>query len=673
LKNVLCPWLEGPEEAMVRPNAAAGKAERKFREGTRSGWAVAALLAIAACSGAALSGCAGLANTTNASPAPQETIQITPTSIAFPSLAVGQKASQTATLTNTGNQTVVVTQVALSSAEFVASGIATPLSLGPGQSAKFQVSFTSSSSGSVSGTLSAMTSHGGGSSHVKLTGQAAKTATQLSLSATSLNFGNVLVNGNSTQNVTLKNSGLSDLQITQIAATGNGFSISGIAVPVTIPGGQSLALQAKYSPSTAGTSTGTIAITSDASNPTANVALSGNAVAATYTMSLAPSSLNFGSVNVGSSATQNVQLSNTGNSSVTVTKVAATGAGISVSGMATPITIGPAQSATLAVKYSPLAGGATSGSVTVTNDKGVNAIEAVTGSGVQAGISLTPSSASFGSVVTGSTNSQTIQIKNNGSSNLTISQATVTGTGFSVSGLTLPLTLTSGQAGNFNVQYAPQAAGNVSGAVTIVSNAPNSPATVALSGTGVAASYTIAVSPSSLSFGSVTNGSSTAQGFTVTNTGNSNVAISGFTPTGAGYSIVSGSGAVTLSPNQSTSVSVQFAPTVAGTANGSVKILSNATGTTSSVMLSGTGTAPVVQHSVALNWGASGSSVAGYNVYRSGVSGSAYVKVNGSLVGGVSYADSGVQSGQTYFYVATSVDASGNESVYSNEVSALVP
>jgi len=42
-------------------------------------------------------------------------------------------------------------------------------------------------------------------------------------------------------------------------------------------------------------------------------------------------------------------------------------------------------------------------------------------------------------------------------------------------------------------------------------------------------------------------------------------------------------------------------------------------------------------------------------------------------VGGASFTDSNVQTGQTYYYVATAVDASGNESVYSNEVPAIVP
>jgi Abnormal spindle-like microcephaly-assoc'd, ASPM-SPD-2-Hydin/Protein of unknown function (DUF1573) len=484
----------------------------------------------------------------------------------------------------------------------------------------------------------------------------------------------VLVNGNVTQAVTLQNSGSSDLQITQIAVTGGAFGVSGAAVPLTIPAGQSMALQATFAPTTAGPAAGAITITSNAANATATVALNGSAVAASYTMSFSPSSLNFGNVNAGSSTTQNLQLLNTGNSSVTVTQVAASGAGISVSGLAAPVTIAPSQSVTLSVKFAPTTAGATAGSVTVTNNDGVSAVAAVTGTEVQPGLSLTPTSASFASVVTGSTNSQTVQIKNSGTANLTVSQATVTGAGFSLNGLSLPMTLTPGQSGNFNVQYAPQSTGNASGAVSIISNAPNSPATVALSATGVASSYTISVNPGSLNFGSVNDGSSAAQGFTVTNTGNANVAISGVTATGTGYSIVSGAGAVTLSPNQSTSVSVQFAPAAAGAVNGSVRILSNATGSASTVALSGTGVAPPpVSHSVALNWGASSTSVAGYNVYRSSVSGSSYAKMNGSLVGGVSYADSNVQSGQTYYYVATSVDASGIESVYSNEVTAIVP
>jgi hypothetical protein len=644
-------------------------------DGSRAGrlraWGLAAIFAAVAGGGAVLSGCAGIANGSNTNPVPQDVIQISPADLNFASVAVGQKATQTASLTNTGDQKVTITQLQSTATEFATSGIPTPLTIAPGETKRFQVTYTSLKSGTVSGTLTAMTLHGK-STRVKLRG-AAVAASQLSLSTNSLNFGNVLVNGSATQAATLTNSGQSDVQVSQIAVSGGAYSVSGAVAPVTIAAGQSVALHATFAPRTAGAASGAITITSNATNTTATVTLSGSATAASYSMSLSPASLNFGNVNAGSSTTQNLQLSNTGNSSVTVTQLAASGAGISVKGPATPVTLAPSQTVALNVTFAPTTAGTTTGSVTVTNNSGVNAIAAITGAQVQPGISLTPWSASFGSVVTGNTNSQTVQVKNSGTANLTISQATVTGAGFNLSGLALPMTLTPGQSGNFNVQYAPQSAGNVSGAVSIISNAPNSPATVALSATGVAATYTISVNPSSLSFGNVTDGNTASQGFTVTNTGNSNVAISGISATGAGYSLTSGAGAVTLSPNQSTSVGVQFAPSVAGAVNGSVNVLSNAKGSASSVALSGTGVSPTVSHSVALNWGASGSTVAGYNVYRGTVSGGSYAKVNGSMLAGVNYADSNVQSGQTYSYVATALDGSGNESAYSNEVAAIVP
>ena len=78
-------------------------------------------------------------------------------------------------------------------------------------------------------------------------------------------------------------------------------------------------------------------------------------------------------------------------------------------------------------------------------------------------------------------------------------------------------------------------------------------------------------------------------------------------------------------------------------------------------------------HSVALSWNASTSTVSGYNVYRSTVSGTGYTKVNPSLVPALAYTDSTVQNATTYYYVTTAVDSSGNESLYSNDTQAIIP
>jgi fibronectin type 3 domain-containing protein len=136
---------------------------------------------------------------------------------------------------------------------------------------------------------------------------------------------------------------------------------------------------------------------------------------------------------------------------------------------------------------------------------------------------------------------------------------------------------------------------------------------------------------------------------------------------------MTGGGApVTLSPNGSITLSLTFGPAVAGLVNGSISIVSNATGSPATVTLTGTGVAPV-QHSVVLSWNASTSTVAGYNIYRSTVSGSGYVLINTSLVAVLTYTDLTVQSGTTYYYVTTAVDGTGSESVYSNQVTAAIP
>jgi hypothetical protein len=74
-----------------------------------------------------------------------------------------------------------------------------------------------------------------------------------------------------------------------------------------------------------------------------------------------------------------------------------------------------------------------------------------------------------------------------------------------------------------------------------------------------------------------------------------------------------------------------------------------------------------------LTWKASGSHVAGYNVYRSEVSGQKYQKINSSLVQGLTYSDNTVQSGVTYYYVTRAVDDQGHESANSNETTVAIP
>lgn len=77
-----------------------------------------------------------------------------------------------------------------------------------------------------------------------------------------------------------------------------------------------------------------------------------------------------------------------------------------------------------------------------------------------------------------------------------------------------------------------------------------------------------------------------------------------------------------------------------------------------------------VNGQVSLAWN-SASDASSYNVYRSVLSGGGYVKANSAPVSGTTFTDTGLSNAKTYFYVVTALDAIGNESAYSNEVSAV--
>jgi len=149
-----------------------------------------------------------------------------------------------------------------------------------------------------------------------------------------------------------------------------------------------------------------------------------------------------------------------------------------------------------------------------------------------------------------------------------------------------------------------------------------------------------------------------------------------------------GGASVTLSGAASTTVTAgsSGAYTFTGLANGTYAVTPSHTGynfspTSQSVTVNGanvTGTnfsaAPAAAgHTATVSWTASTSAVSGYNAYRGTVSGGPYTKLNGSLISVLTYADSSVLSGQTYFFVTTAVDGSGNESVFSNEAQAVIP
>src|SRR5947209_8157834 len=320
-------------------------------------------------------------------------------------------------------------------------------------------------------------------------------------------------------------------------------------------------------------------------------------------------------------------------------------------GLSLPLTLTPGQKTTFTVVCAPTSTGSICSTVLlVTNLLNSPTTVALSGIGVQPlqpQLSVTPPSASFGNVGVGTRNTYAFTLTNSGSASVTVSQANVSGSGLSVGGLSMPLTLSAGQRTSFNVAFAPTGAGSVTGSLSLVSDAPNSPSTIALSGAGVTSTFLLTASPTSLSFGNVTAGSKSApQTVTLTNSGNSSVSISQIN---LSASVSSASGLttpLTLAAGQTASFSVVFASTTAGAAIGNVSLVSNATNSPT-IALSASGVQPIPLART-LSWNPSASGTVSYNVYRGTQSGGPYQKLNSSPVSTTTYTDNSVLAGQTY-------------------------
>ncbi len=381
-----------------------------------------------------------------------------------------------------------------------------------------------------------------------------------------------------------------------------------------------------------------------------------------------PSNLRFGSVIVAQSESQTAVLTNSGQTSVTISAVTVSGSGFSVSGLALPAVLAAGQRVNLSVIFAPARTGWVSGSVTVTSNASNPTLQlGLHANGVSSDpLTAAPSSLSFGQVTVGSNSALSVVLTNAGSGSETLTAFQTVGSSFSVSGPTLPVVLSRGQSITLSVTFAPQAAGVTSGSVFVPGPGLNIP----LTGTGTTPTVgQLTISPGTLSFGNVDIGTPTTQPSTISATGGT-VTISSASSSSSLFSISGASFPLTLNVGQSTQINVVFDPTTASAVSATLTLISNASNSKATESLTGTGVSP--QYSVSLSWNASTSSVTGYNVYRGTAVGS-YSKINTTLDPNTTYTDSTVVSGATYYYAATAVDSSGQESTYSSPVQVAVP
>jgi hypothetical protein len=428
-------------------------------------------------------------------------------------------------------------------------------------------------------------------------------APQVSLSPPGLDFGNQPTGTSSTpQTTTLTNTGTAALAIGSIAVSGaNGpdFSPSNTCGSTLAPGA-ACTITVTFTPAATGTRTAAVTITDNAADSPESVALSGTGT--TPAASLMPATLSFGSQQVGtSSMPQNITLTDTGTAPLTITAIAIGGGnpGDFNQTNTCPSTLAAGSNCVISVTFSPTATGSRSATVSVT-DNASDSPQAVSlsGTGTQPAVSLSPASLTFSAQAVGTQSAgKPITLTNTGTATLTLTSIGITGanSGDFLETNTCGTSVAAGGNCSITVTFGPTAAGTRSATLSVTDNAPGSPQTASLSGTGTAPAVTL--SPTSLTFGVQKIGTSSAtQKVTLTNTGTSALTITSITMTGSNAADFSQTNTCPLSPStlaagKACTLTVAFKPTAGGTRQASMAVADNAAGSPQSVSLTGTGTA----------------------------------------------------------------------------------
>jgi hypothetical protein len=179
----------------------------------------------------------------------------------------------------------------------------------------------------------------------------------------------------------------------------------------------------------------------------------------------------------------------------------------------------------------------------------------------------------------------------------------------------------------------------------------------------------LAISPPTLNFGTVAVGAKKGQKITLT-AGDSSIKVASADWSGEGFSVSGIVFPVTVSAGQSVDFNLTFEPHQAGSSNGNLRLVSDASNSPHAAFR-GKGT-QAGQHRVNLAWGST-SAVIGYNIYRGKAASGPFTRLNTSPHPASSFTDASVLGGQTYFYVTTAVSKGGGESKYSNRVQVAIP
>jgi archaellum component FlaF (FlaF/FlaG flagellin family) len=512
-------------------------------------------------------------------PASAPSVALTPYLLEFAAQPLGSTSPiQEVLLRNMGSVPLAISSITVTGAfaqtnicgtSVIAAGICT-----------FAVSFTPTAAGLQSGSIIIQDDAAGSPHVINLTGTGS--GPTVTLTPTDLTFAGVRIGTTSAaQTITLANSGNVTLNISSIQINGDYAETNDC--PAALTASSSCIISVTFTPTAAGSRTGVLTVNDDAIGNPHTAALSGTGL--DPVVSLTPTTLTFSSLRLGTtSPAQPVTLSNTGNTPLNISLIQVNGDYAQTNSC--PAALAAAASCTISVTFTPTATGTRTGTLTVVDDapSGQQTV-ALTGTGLDVIVTLTPTSLTFSSLRLGVTSpAQPVTLANNGNTTLNISSIQVSGDYAETNNC--PVALLPSLSCTISVTFTPTVSGVRNGTLTVRDDAKSTPQTIPLSGTGLDASVTL--NPSSLTFPTIRiNTSSSAQTVTLANTGNTAVNISGIEITG-NYAQTNTCPAALLAAS-SCAISVTFTPTASGSRTGTLTVRDDAHTNPQTAGLVGTG------------------------------------------------------------------------------------
>jgi hypothetical protein len=410
---------------------------------------------------------------------------------------------------NVGVQDLVITSVQRlmgSSAFFVLPTPGTPLVLAAGEDVTFTVQYAPTTPGAADVAIIRIASNDPTAPFVDVAASgnlgAGSVATAI---ADAGDFGDVCVGELADELLTINNPGTCPLTITNITSSSPDFQAPGVlSYPLKVAAGASLDVMIRFRPTSTGAKSGSIRLLSDDRNGPHTVLVRGTAPAPRLSLILADTGA-FGDVCVRSFVDRPLVLNNDGKCPLTITDITSSSAEFVIAEVLTyPLTIGPGDSLTVPIRFAPASFGAKSGVITVASDDPAGPRSAtVTGDAPPPRLTLIlADTGDFGRVCVGSFVDRPLILNNSGKCTLTVTAITSSLADFVVAEvLSYPITIAPGDAVPIPIRFEPSSFGPKSATITVTSDDPASPATIAVS--GFAPSGKLAVTGST-AFGGVT-------------------------------------------------------------------------------------------------------------------------------------------------------------------------